>query len=227
LVDLWHAAAEANSIPSDAALSEARSKVGYEKLILDANQMTARFAVDGMRIDLGGIAKGYAVDRAVEAMLNCGATGGLVDIGGNIRCFGQPSGGKKFWLVGLQNPNDISDFRFPISDFPAGTGMPLLVLQLTDAAVATSGGYRRFALIGGKKYSHIIDPSTGISAENLLSVTIISRTAIDADALSTVVSVLGAEKGLALIKTIPQTEAILITPQNKIIKTSGAEKYIK
>jgi len=226
LVDIWRLAAEANSVPSEDELSVARSKVGYEKLILDANQMTARFAVDGMRIDLGGIAKGYAIDKAIEAMQTTGAIGGMVDIGGDIRCFGRPSG-KKFWLIGLQDPNENSDFRFPISDFPVGTGMPLLVLKLTDDAVATSGGYRRFALIDGKRFSHIINRQTGESAQGLASITIISKNAIDTDALATAVSVLGVEKGLALIESILQAEAILITSQNKIIKTSGAGKYIK
>lgn len=221
LVALWHSAEDANSLPADAELSEARSKVGYDKLYLDANEMSVRFAVEGMRVDLGGIAKGYAIDKAVEAMQKAGAAGGMVDIGGDIRCFGLPSAGQNRWRIGLQDPDKTKD------GFDAGT--PLLVLHLTDAAVATSGGYRRFARIQGEKYSHIINRRTGTGAEGLSSVTIISRNAIDADALATAVDVLGAEKGLALIEEIPEAEAILITsaPQYELIKTTGAEKYIK
>ena len=235
LVDLWRRAAEANSVPSDDELSVASSKVGYEKLILDANILSVSFKVAAMRIDLGGIAKGYAIDKAVQAMQSAGATGGMVDIGGDIRCFGRPSGNKKSWLIGLQNPNIIKDDFVipakPVLSEVEGAGIQndesLIILKLTDAAIATSGGYRRFALIDGKKFSHIINRQTGIAPEGLSSVTIITQNAIDADALATAVSVLGTEKGIALIEKIPQTEAILITSQNEIIKTPTAEKFIK
>jgi thiamine biosynthesis lipoprotein len=195
--------------------------VGYEKLKLNNQNKTIEFSVNGMRVDLGGIAKGYAIDKAVEAMQACGAIGGMVDIGGDIRCFGTPAKGKEHWLIGLQDPNETKD--------GLGESEPLLVLKLTDAAIATSGGYRRFALIEGKKYSHIIDTKTGYSSDQLTSVTIISKNATDADALATAVSVMGAEKGLALIEELPQTEAILIPSQPKLqlIKTTGAEKYFE
>ena len=222
LEELWRSAADANHIPGDGELQQARSRVGYEKLILDANEMSVRFAADGMKLDLGGIAKGYAIDKAVEVMQNCGAIGGMVDIGGDIRCFGGRPRSKSRWLIGLQDPG--KEFEIPVSKDKS-----LLVLELTDTAVATSGHYRRFALIDGKKYSHIINAKTGYSSDELRSVTIISKSATDADALATAVSVMGAEKGLALIETIPQTEAILIPsqPRYELLKTSGAEKYIK
>jgi len=227
LVDLWHRAAEANSVPSDDELSVALSKVGYEKLILDTNEMTVQFAVDGMRIDLGGIAKGYAVDKAVHAIQNCGAIGAMVSIGGDIRCFGVPPAGRTHWLIGLQDPNDkIANPKSEILN-PLEMGAPLLVLKLKDSSVSTSGHYWRFAQIQGKKYSHIIDTKSGYSCDKLASVTIIAKDATATDALATAVIILGAEKGLALIEKIPQTEAILITSQNEIIKTPAAEKYIK
>ncbi|MDD5063212.1 MAG: FAD:protein FMN transferase [Phycisphaerae bacterium] len=219
LVDLWHSAEEANSLPSDAELQRVHSKVGCDKLIRDANERSVRFAAKGMRVDLGGIAKGYAIDKAVEAMQKGGAAGGMVDIGGEIRCFGSPPAGQNIWRIGLQDPvaNDVMN-----------AGKPLFILRLTDSAVATSGHYHRFVTIGGKKYSHIINPESGHSSESLASVTIICPSAADADALSTAVSVMGREKGLALIETIPDAEAILITspPEYKVIKTSGAEKFI-
>jgi len=228
LMDLWRKAGEANTVPSDDKLAEARAKVGYEKVILDVNETTVRFAVEGMKLDLGGIAKGYAIDKAIEAMQNCGATAGLVDVGGNIRCFGKPKG-KPYWRIGLQDPNENLGFQISDFGFPAEAGKPLLILKLNDAAVATSGHYRRFALIEGKRHSHIIDTTTGSSSDKLASVTIIAKDATTADALSTAVIVLGAEKGIALIEKLPETEAILITsePKYEIIKTAGAEKYIK
>ena len=221
LVDLWRSAGEANSVPADADLLAARSKVGYEKLILDVNETSVRFATDGMKLDAGGVAKGYAIDRAVEAMQASGAIGGMVDVGGDIRCFGAPPRGQNGWLIGLQDPRQTG------ADI--GSGEPLLVLKLTDAAIATSGHYRRFALVEGKKYSHIIDTETGRGSDNLASVTIISQNAADADALATAVAVMGLEKGLALIEAVPQTEAVLISsqPHYSLIKTSGAERYIK
>jgi len=220
LVDLWRSAAEANSVPTEAELADARSKVGFEKLILDANEMSVRFAVDGMRLDLGGIAKGYAIDKAAEAAQRCGALGAMVDIGGDIRCFGTPPKDRNKWRIGLQDPNQAKD--------SFSTGQPLVILKLKNAAVATSGGYRRFALIEGKKHSHIINSRTGHSSDQLTSVTIICKNATDADALATAVSVLGAEKGLALIEKLPQTEAILIpADSSELIKTTGAENFTK
>ena len=221
LVDLWHSAQDANSIPNDAELQQARSKVGYDKLILDANETSVRFAVEGMRVDLGGVAKGYAIDKAVEAMQKGGAVGGMVIIGGEIQCFGSPPAGQNNWRIGLQDPDKAKD------GFDAGT--PLLVLNLTDAAVATSGHYRRFVTIGGKRYSHIVDPESGHSSEGLASVTIICPSSTDADALATAVTVMGKEKGLALIEQMPGVEAILITPapEFKQIQTTGAEKFIE
>jgi len=228
LVDLWRRAAETNAVPTEDELSIARSKVGCEKLILDSIDKTVRFKAEGMRIDLGGIAKGYAIDKAIEAIQSVGAIGGMVDIGGDIRCFGTPMQGKKHWLIGLQDPNITGNDIDILAQAGIQTSEPLLILQLNEAAVTTSGNYRRFALINGKRYSHIINRQTGISTEGLSSVTIISKNAVDADALATAVSVMGPEKGLALIEKLPETEAILITsaPKYKLIKTTGAEKYI-
>jgi thiamine biosynthesis lipoprotein len=221
LVDLWHSAQDTNFLPTDADLLQARSKVGYDKLILDANETSVRFAVEGMRVDLGGIAKGYALDKAVEAMQKGGAVGGMVDIGGEIRCFGLPPAGQNIWRIGLQDPAVAKDAM--------NTGKPLLILRLTDAAVATSGDYHRFVTIGGKRYSHIVDPKSGHSSESLASVTVICPSATDADALSTAVTVMGKEKGLALIEQMPGVEVILITPtpEFKQIQTTGAEKFIE
>ncbi len=225
LVDLLHSAEEEEVVLSEELLEQARARVGFEKLELDVEERAVRFDVDGMRLDLGGIAKGYAIDRAVEAMKKCGAVGGMVDVGGDIRCFGVPPRGKKKWTIGVQDPDIGASDSWPV----ARDKSLLLVLQLADAAVATSGGYRRFVMIEGKKYSHIIDGKTGRSAGALASVTIISEDAITADALATAVSVMGAEEGIALIEGLAGTEAIVITsePGQKLIKSSGAEKYVK
>jgi len=220
LVDLFHSAEKKQVAPTKEQISQAKSKVGFEKLKLDDQNRTVQFAVEGMRLDLGGIAKGYAVDKAVEAMQTSGAIGGMVDIGGDIQCFGAPLKSRTHWVIGLQNPN---------LDNYIGEQDLALKLKLANGAVATSGDYQQFVLIEGKRYSHIIDRKTGTSTEGLSSITIIAENATDADALATAVSVMGTEKGLALIEKLPATDAILITSQPKyqLIKTTGADKYIK
>ncbi len=220
LVDLWRKAGETDVPPAPEALAEARGKVGSDKLILDEKNRTVRFAAEGMRVDLGGIGKGYAVDKAVEAMRKCGALGGMVDLGGNIRCFGQPPQGQEHWRIGLQDPNVAPD------EF--GGTKPLLVLALTNESVATSGDYRRFVKVQGQKQSHIIDTASGKGANKLVSDTIIAPDATTADALSTAVNVLGPQAGLALVERLPATAAILI-PAGKDaqpIFSRGAKAYI-
>ena len=217
LVKLFRTARDTGKAPTPEQIADAKAKVGYEKLILNDEERTVRFTVEGMSLDLGGIAKGYAVDKAIEAAQKLGALGAMVDIGGDVRCFGTPPQGKKIWTIGLQDPN---------SD--RGPGI-LLKLKIENAAVTTSGDYQQFAIIDGKKQSHIIDRRTGKGAEGLSSVTIIAPNATDADALSTAVTVLGPQKGLELIESMPDTEAILVSPapEYKLTKTTGAEKYIK
>ncbi len=220
LVELFRKAKKKQVFPGPDEIAEAKSKVGFEKLKLDDENRTVQFTVEGMRLDLGGIAKGYAVDKAVETMQAHGAIGGMVDLGGDIRCFGAALKGRDHWVIGLQNPNMVKD--------SAGREV-LLKLKITNGAIATSGDYQQFILIEGKRRSHIIDRKTGTSIEGLSSVTIIADNATNADALATAVSVMGSEKGLELIEKIPGTEAILITsqPEFKLMKTSGAEMYIK
>jgi thiamine biosynthesis lipoprotein len=177
-----------------------------------------------MRLDLGGIAKGYAVDKAVEAMWREGAIGGMVGAGGDIRCFGKPAD-KDTWRVGLQNPVAA---KLPDSNGVISAEEVLMVLKVNDMAVTTSGDYRRFVTIDGKRYSHIIDTNTATGASKLSSDTILAATAVDADALSTAVNVMGAEKGLALVESLGGVEAILITagPEYKVVKSSGADAYL-
>ena len=221
LVDLWKASGKTGTAPKAEELKRAKAKVGFEKLILDEQKKTVQFKVDGMRIDLGGIAKGYAIDRTVELMQQFDILGGMVEIGGEIKVFGKPTRGKAFWLLGIQDPAKASPLTSPAES--------LIILKLKQNSLATSGDYQQFVLIDDKKFSHIIDTQKARGLENSSSVTIIAKNCTDADALATAVSVMGTEKGLTLIETIPDTEAIIITPnkETKIIKTSGADKYIK
>jgi thiamine biosynthesis lipoprotein len=218
LIALFRKEKETQIASTQEEIDQAKLKVGYEKLILNEKNKTVKFSIDGMKLDLGGIAKGYAIDKALEAIKKSGALGAMVDIGGDVRCFGQPSNGKENWLVGIQNPDLEENITSSI----------VLTLKIYEGAITTSGDYQQFVTIDGKRQSHIIDRQTGSGAEGPSSVTIITDNATDADVLATAVSVMGIEKGLALIEKLPNTEAILFSSgESEAITTSGAKKYIK
>ncbi|HAL45616.1 MAG TPA: hypothetical protein DCP47_06860 [Phycisphaerales bacterium] len=215
LVDMWRKCAEANSMPSEQQLEDVKKIIGYEKIILDSNNFTVRLAVEGMRLDLGGIAKGFAADKAIAVMKSCGATGGLVDLGGQIGCFGTTQTGGK-WIIGIRNPSK------------GATNGIIVKLELSDMAASTSGNYERFYKIAGKKFSHIFNPQLETSAELISSDTIICPNGTQSDALSTAVNVMGITKGLELIEKLGDTEAVIVPIEDKsnMIKSKGAEKYI-
>lgn len=215
LVDMWRKCAEVNEMPTDRQLADIKKIIGYDKLLLDSNDYSVRFAVEGMRLDLGGIAKGFAADRAQEIMKKSGAAGGLIDLGGQIGCFGITSQRGK-WIVGIRNPDKQENNQI------------ILKLSLADMAAATSGNYERFYRIGEHRFSHIFNPQTEESAEQISSDTIICPSGTQADALATALSVMGAAKGLELIEKTENTEAIIIPAKNKneLIKSSGADKFI-
>ena len=214
LVDLWNKAGQAGVKPTEQELAEVTKRVGYEKLILDKVNKTVRFAVDRMRVDLGGIAKGYGIDLAVKEMKENGAISGMVDVGGDIFCFGDRAGQTGGWTIGLKDP------------FIEGN--ILMKLKLDDMAVATSGNYRRFVSIDGRKFSHIMNPAISSSAKELSSVSIIARTALEADAMATAVSVAGREKGLEIVERTDGVEAILISAgaDSRPELSRGMQKFI-
>jgi thiamine biosynthesis lipoprotein len=214
VVELWRRTEKEGKKPTEKELAWAKARTGYEKLILDEQNRTIRFAVDGMILDLGAIAKGYAIDLAVEAMKETGVAGGLIDVGGDIRCFGVSPKFNNVWRIGMEDPTGTEDL--------------LKIMNLTDTAIATSGDYRRFVMIDDKRFSHIINPQTTKSAAELTSVTVIATTAMQADALATSVSVMGQQEGLELIESLDGVEAILIPAGKELqfIKTTGAAKYI-
>jgi thiamine biosynthesis lipoprotein len=148
-----------------------------------------------MEVDLGGIAKGYAIDAAAEALQAAGASSGLVDIGGDLRLFGSPSGGGK-WRVEVRRPRGVEE---------------AIILKLDPCAVTTSGDYARWFPVAGKHYSHIVDPCTGWPVPDVPSVTVVAPDATTADALATGLSVMGAAKGVALVDALPGVECMMMT----------------
>ncbi len=215
LVDMWRKCAEANSMPTDKQLADVKKIIGYDKIILDANDCSVKLAVDGMRLDLGGIAKGFATDKAIAIMKSCGATGGLIDLGGQIGCFGTTQTGDK-WIIGIRNPSKDTANQI------------IMKLELSDMAASTSGNYERFYKIAGKKFSHIFNPQTETSAEMISSDTIICPNGTQSDALSTAVNIMGMVKGLELVEKIENTEVIIVPigDNSKLIKSQNADKFI-
>ncbi len=202
LMNLWRTAAQRDTLPTSDQIATALKAVGYRNITLDPKASTITFSQPHMSITLDAIVKGYAADLALDAIRQAGAQAALVDLGGDVVCFGQPPA-RPAWNIGIQDP-----FK-PATD-PMG-GPYLAIIALTDAAVATSGNYQRTFAIQGRSYSQILDPRTGQPVSQTPSVTIIAPTAADADALATACSVLPVAEALQLINKIPHTEALLIT----------------
>ena len=179
-VDLWRKARREKKFPDPKRLAEARQAVGYDKLKLE--HRTARLLVPDMKIDLGGIAKGYAVDEAMKVLNTHGVRHALAAAGGDIRVGDAPPG-KAGWQIEF--------------------GSPPKIIPLANAAVSTSGDLFQYVELNGVRYSHIVDPHTGLGLSNQLLVTVIARDGTTADALATAISVLGSQKGQALARRIP------------------------
>ena len=182
-VELWRRARRMRQAPAAAELAAARARCGYRLLALDPHSRSARLERPGMSLDLGAIAKGYAAQEALGALEKLGITRALVDLGGDL-ALGDPPPGARGWRVAVA----------PLRD-----GVPSLYLWLSRCAAATSGDAHRFAEIEGRRYSHIVDPRTGAALTDRSCVTVVAPDAASADALATAVSVLGPERGSALL----------------------------
>jgi thiamine biosynthesis lipoprotein len=189
---LWRKAAAEGRVPSQEDIDRARAAIGSEKLLIGPGGV--RFAVPGMEVDLGGIAKGYAVDMAAEALQKAGAKSGIVDIGGDLRLFGTPPE-PGHWLIQVRRPPDVEQ------DY---------VLRLPSCGVRTSGDYERGFSVGDKRYSHIVDPRTGWPVGTVPSATVIALGTAQVNGLSAGISVLGAAEGVRLIDSLPDTECMIM-----------------
>ncbi|MCF6281560.1 MAG: FAD:protein FMN transferase [Candidatus Polarisedimenticolaceae bacterium] len=190
--------------PEQAKIESLLSTIDFNHLLFDSTKRTVAFAIKGVQIDLGGIAKGHAVDGAIELLKRAGVAHALVTAGGDSRILGDRRG--RPWHVAIRNPRDKNS--------------TVVLLPLSDAAVSTSGDYERYFEAGGVRYHHIISPKTGQSPSQLRSVTIIGADATTTDALSTTLFIMGLKKGLALIETLTDIDAV-------IIDSSGTMHYSK
>lgn len=199
-------------LPPDSSLQQILPLVDYRQIQVqeDCRVITG----PGQRIDLGGIAKGYAADEAAKVLQNAGVKSALINLGGNIFVLGKKENGKP-WKFGIQDPLK-----------PTGTMMG--IIEIDSGALVTSGIYERFVEENGKKYHHILDPGTGYPVENnLAGVSITAPSGLDADALSTVVFMLGIDKGCELLAQFPNTGAIFITKTGEIITYGIASAHFK
>lgn len=204
VIQLWRRARRIIERPSAAALAEARALVGAEKVLLDAHAQTARLALPGMRLDLGGIGKGFAADETQAVLRGRGITRALVAAGGDVVVSGPPPD-QPGWSVEIALPE-------PLRDGDAAT------LTLRDAAVSTSGDAAQWVTLDGIRYSHIVDPRTGMALTGPSAATVIAPTGTASDALATAVSVLDVDTALTLVEATPGASARIVR-QNR----SGAE----
>lgn len=206
--------------PSEQVLQESLPKVDYKSIQLahvleqeeSVEKYTIQFSREGMSLDLGGIAKGYAVDRGIEILKEAGVESALVSAGGDTRIIGsrgkdKASGQTIPWVIGIKHPREKE--------------AQALRLPLTDTALSTSGDYERFFIDGKNRVHHIIRPSTGKSAKGIVSATVIGEKSMHCDALSTSVFVLGVEDGIQLINTIEGYDAIIIDNNGKVHYSLG------
>ncbi len=198
LVKLWDIK-EQNKIPTNDEIKYKLRNTGYRKISLADGTLLKDSCV---RIDLGGFAKGYAVDKAVETLKKNGVKTGIVNAGGDIRAFGN-----KYWKIGIQHPRKKDGL--------------LGILTLKNKSIVTSGDYERFFIKNGKRYHHIINPKTGYPADELMSVSVISDSCMLADALATAVFVLGTKHGLKLIENQKNAECIVVDNGGKIFTSKG------
>ena len=196
LTDLWNFPA-ARVPPARGAIDSALAFTGYEQLRLEDGRL--HIGIDGLRLDVGAAAKGYAVDRAVEILEAAGVSAGLIEAGGDLRYWGQKPDGRP-WRLGVQHPR---------SDNLPGEQRFIPVDDLGLAALATSGDYERYFEFEGVRYHHVLDPRSGLPASGTVSATVWAETAMDADILATAAFVLGPQAGLELVKSLPNTEILL------------------
>jgi thiamine biosynthesis lipoprotein len=196
VVHLWRQARKDQKLPARTTIDAALRRCGYRKLVLDRARRTVFLESPDMLLDLGGIAKGYAADEALQVLRGHDIRRALVAASGDLS-IGDPPPGKDGWRVGIDSPGESS------TDFAR-------VLSLSNAGVSTSGDAEQFLDAGGTRYSHIIDPKSGMGLTRPITVTIVARRGIDSDGLATAVSVLGVRRGLDLIENRPNAAALIV-----------------
>jgi thiamine biosynthesis lipoprotein len=214
LVRLWGFLGGPKRVPADSEIAAVLPRVGAGRLRFDAARRTLAFGADGMRIDLGGIAKGYAVEAAAESLAARGVRDALVDVSGNMHALGRPAGGGA-WRIGIRDPRG----RLPY----------FARLSLSDRSISTSGQYEQFVAANGHTYGHILDPRTGMPVSGLISVTVVAASAFETDAWDTPLFVLGVEAAKRTAHAHDTFDAVLVAPGDGIdtvwVETSLRDRF--
>ena len=212
LTDIWRFDHDQDNIVPGRDLIEPRLKrIDYTAVDVDSTAQTAFINRPGMRIHLGGIGKGYAIDRAIAILEDQGFANFLIQSGGDLYVGGTDNG--KPWKLGVADPRGNHD--------------PFATLQIRDGTFSTSGDYERSFMKDGKRYHHLIDPDFGEPSRECRSVTIVANRAVVADYLSTGVFLMGPRNGMALIETLPDVEGVIVTAENEVLVSSGLKGRIE
>lgn len=213
VTSLWDFNSQTGEIPSSESIKEQLPHVGIDKLIINSNDNTAELSDQLTSIDPGGLAKGYIADKLADYLRTQNVYGAIINLGGDISTIGN-SDKNKYFTIGINNPDN--------------SGTPLFPIYITNKAVATSGTYERFLIDeNGNKHCHIIDPKTGMSVNtDICQASVITKNAIDADSYATICILKGSRDALSFIENIDNTEAVLITDDGQIIKSSGMGQYL-
>ncbi|MBI5970156.1 MAG: FAD:protein FMN transferase [Deltaproteobacteria bacterium] len=204
---LWGYSGEKRLVPSKEEIKKILPLVDYKKAAVDEKNSTVFLKTKGMTINLGGVAKGYIVSKAVEVLKKNGVTEGIIKAGGDMVAFRTSAATKDPFKIGIQHPRE--------------KGKLLGVAHVTNGAVSTSGDYERFFMIEGKRLHHILDPKTGFPADKSMSVTIIGPDATEADALSTAIFVMGPEAGMELIEKLDGYEGVIVDAEGRVKTSKG------
>lgn len=208
IIELWGIGTPEERVPSQEEIEKALLLVDYKKVKIDEEQKQIMLEKEGMFIDFGAIAKGYIADKTADKIKELGIDNAIVNLGGNVLLLGTKSDNSDF-SVGIQNPEEAR-------------GGYLGIIKASNLSVVTSGDYERYFEKDGKRYHHIINPFTGFPSDNnLKSVSIISSTSFESDALSTTILLLGLEKGLSKVNNLDDVEAVFVTKDNKIYLSDG------
>lgn len=205
---IWKFDGSMTQMPSEEEIKESVAKVGYENILLDTDAETVFLKNMGMKIGFGAIGKGYAADKAKALLMEKGVSGGIINASGDLTTWGKQYDGKD-WMVAITNPlNKSHVFSW---------------LPIIDAAVVTSGNYEKYVEFDGKRYTHIIDPRTGYPSTGILSVSIFTKNAELADALSTSIFVMGVTTGLDFINQLNGVECVIVDDKNAIHTSHNIE----
>jgi FAD:protein FMN transferase len=198
---LWNFDTTMTALPSKEIAKKSVRLINYKHIIVDLENSTVFLKEKGMRIGFGGIGKGYAAERAKKMMQAAGVKSGVVNASGDLTTWGTQANGEK-WTIGIVHPELVSAI--------------FSYMNISELSVATSGNYEKFIMIDGEKYSHTINPRTGLPVKGIKSVTIVSTNAEIADAMATPVMIMGIHAGLDMINQIKDIEAIVIDDDNKL-----------